>query len=124
VQEINKRVVSRLKSWIGLYRNADIGTLFRQRRDFGLQLTSLEHQYMHLQVVKCSLLQNSKDVDVRAIYEQRKARLSAFANRWSGPKELVKLEPIVDHRLRFAGQTGTAGLGAGFNCSGKAGQND
>ena len=112
VQEINKRVVSRLKSWVGLYRNADVGALFRQRKDFGLQLTSLEHHYMHLQVVKCSLLENSKDVDVRAIYEQRKARLSAFANRWSGPKELESLEPIVDHKLRFAGQTGTSGLGS------------
>ena len=59
-----------------------------------------------------SLLQNSKDEDIRAIYEHRKLRVTAFQRRWSGPKELAQLEPVADHNLRFAGQIGTAGLGA------------
>jgi len=57
-------------------------------------------------------LEASKDADVRAIYEQRKARVTAFTNRWSGPKELKNLEPIANHSLRFAGQIGRAGLGS------------
>ena len=62
--------------------------------------------------MKCCLLQNSKDDDVKAIYELRKERVSDFTNRWSGPKELTNLEPVADHNLRFAGQTGRAGLGS------------
>jgi hypothetical protein len=34
-----------------------------------------------------------------------------YERKWSGPKEVANLEPIADHNLRFAGQTGTAGLG-------------
>jgi hypothetical protein len=62
--------------------------------------------------VKCCLLENSQDNDVRAIYELRKSRVIEHNNRWSGPKEIQKLEPIVEHNFRFAGQTGTQGLGA------------
>ncbi len=41
----------------------------------------------------------------------QKQRVSAFANRWSGPKALSLLAPVVEHNLRFAGQTNRAGLG-------------
>jgi hypothetical protein len=111
VQQLDKGITIRLKKWAGLYRGSDLGCLFRRREHLGLQLTALEHHYLHLQVVKCSLLQNSKDEDIRAIYEHRKLRVTAFQRRWSGPKELAQLEPVADHNLRFAGQIGTAGLG-------------
>ena len=111
-QELDKRLHLRLKIWAGLYRSSDLGTLYRRRGHHGLQLTSIELHYQHLQVVKCCLLQNSKDGDVKAIYELRKERVSDFTNRWSGPKELTNLEPVADHNLRFAGQTGRAGLGS------------
>jgi len=105
-------VIPKLKRWAGLYRNADVGALFRRRKHMGLQLTSLELHYQRLQVVKCCLLQSSKDANVRAIYEQCKERVVEYNNRWSGPKELANLEPIVEHNFRFAGQHGTAGLGS------------
>jgi hypothetical protein len=36
----------------------------------------------------------------------------AFARQWSGPKALTDLAPIVEHSLRFAGQTDRTGLGS------------
>jgi len=110
-QELDKRITRQLKIWAGLYRSSDLGALYRRREHFGLQLTSIEHHYKHFQVVKCSLLQNSNDPDVRAIYELRKSRVANFT-RWSGSKELSNLEPVADHSLRFAGQVGTSGLGS------------
>ena len=109
---IDRYVIPKLKRWAGLYRNADVGALFRRRKHMGLQLTSLELHYQRLQVVKCCLLQSSADANVRAIYEQCKARVIEYNNRWSGPKELANLEPIVEHDFRFAGQHGRAGLGS------------
>jgi hypothetical protein len=111
VQQLDKLVVPRLKRWAGLFRNSDLGALYRRREHLGLQLTSLELQYKRMQVVKCGLLQSSADSNIRAIYEQRKNKHVA-QSRWSGPKELAALEPVVEHSLRFAGQVGSAGLGS------------
>ena len=82
VKQLDGSIISCLKKWAGLYRNSDLGCLFRRREHMGLQLTALEQHYLHLQVVKCCLLQASKDVDIREIYELRKARVSAFSRRW------------------------------------------
>ena len=66
-----------------------------------------------MQLVKCCLLEHSKDETVRKIYEAKAARVMKFARRWSAPKELAHLEPIVEDNLRFAGQSGHSGLGSG-----------
>ena len=108
----NLDVISRLKRWAGLYRSADVGALFRHREDLGLQMTSLELHYQRMQVTKCCLLENSQDDKVRAIYENFKSQKQRHDKRWSGPKELAKLAPVAEHNLRFAAQTGTAGLGS------------
>ena len=52
VQQLDKGITIRLKKWAGLYRGSDLGCLFRRREHLGLQLTALEHHYLHLQVVK------------------------------------------------------------------------
>ena len=101
-----------LKKWAGLYRSSDVGTLFRKRSHLGLQLTSLEFHFEHLQLVKCCLLESSSDETVREIYQLRKERLSKITSRWSATNELKNLESIVDHNLKFAGQTDRAGLGS------------
>ena len=38
--------------------------------------------------------------------------MSTFTSRWAAPNELAKLQEVVEHDLRFAGQTGRAGLGS------------
>ena len=62
--------------------------------------------------MKCCLLQNSRDEKVRKIYQSKQNRVSTFQERWSGPKELQRLQPIAEHSFRFAGQSGRAGLGS------------
>jgi hypothetical protein len=76
----------RLKTWAGLYRGGDTGSLFRHRDHLGLQLTPLFEHIQRMQLVKCCLLANSKDDKVRAIYEAKKNREEGFNNRWSGTK--------------------------------------
>ena len=112
VRELDKFVISRLKRWAGLYRNSDVGALFRRRQDLGLQMTSLEFHYQRMQLVKCCLLRDSQDEMVREIYAHYSAYNLEYVNKWTGPKELTNLEPIAEHNLRYAGQTGTAGLGS------------
>jgi len=81
-QELDKHTTPFLKRWAGLFRNADLGALYRRRDHMGLQLTSIELHYKRMQVVKCSLLQGSSDEKVREIYENRKQRVIEHANRW------------------------------------------
>ncbi len=40
-QGLDKKVIPRLKSWAGLFRSSDLGTLFRRREHLGLQLMSI-----------------------------------------------------------------------------------
>ena len=112
VRELDKYVISRLKRWAGLYRNSDVGALFRRRDHLGLQLTSLELHYQRMQMTKCCLLENSQDEKVRELYDHYKTYSLQYVTKWSGPKELANLEPIAEHNLRYAGQTTTAGLGS------------
>jgi hypothetical protein len=111
-QGLDKKVIPRLKSWAGLFRSSDLGTLFRRREHLGLQLTSITHCYKHMQLVKCCLLQNSNDPVVRDIYKIKEDRVASHAVRWSGPKALQVLLPVAEHNLWFAGQKGSSGLGA------------
>jgi len=102
-------VIRRLKIWAGLYRSRDVGTLFRLRSHLGLQLTSVE--FPTPTTCKVLSLRNSNDETIKAIWI-RKDRVSEFTARWSAPNELKKLEPVVEHNLRYAGQSGRAGLGS------------
>ena len=110
--ELDRKAIPRLKLWAGLFRSADVGTLFRKREHLGLQLTSIAHCYKHMQLVKACLLENSNDPLIRQIYDVRKERVLSFRSRWSGPKALEELLPVADHKIRFAGQVGRSGLGA------------
>jgi hypothetical protein len=111
-QGLDKKVIPRLKTWAGLFRGSDLGTLFRRREHLGLQLTSITLCYKHMQIVKCCLLQNSNDPVIRGIYKIKEDRVTSHAARWSGPKALQVLLPVAEHNIRFAGQNGSSGLGA------------
>src|SRR5690349_7614532 len=62
-RELYKYVIPRLKRWSGLYRNSDVGALFRRRENLGLQLTSHELHFQRMQL--CCLLENSQDPKIR-----------------------------------------------------------
>lgn len=100
-----------LKRWAGLFRGCDLGALFRTREHLGLQLTSIVYHYQRMQLVKCCLLANSKDEKVRALFEARRTRVMNFARRWSASKELMTLQPVVDHDLHHPSQMSKLGLG-------------
>ena len=114
-KELEKRIMMRLKTWAGLYRGSDTGTLFRRREHLGLQLTSIVDHFERMQLVKCCLLANSKDSNVSTIYEAKRERQAGFSKRWSATQELSHLEPEVDRDIRFPAHTGRAGLGFGLH---------
>src|SRR6185312_8223607 len=100
-RDLDKFVIPHLKRWAGLYRSSDVGTLFRLRSHLGLQLTSLEYHFEHLQLVKCCLLENSKDETTQAIYKHHKERVQNISSRWKASVELAKIDPVVDHTSIF-----------------------
>lgn len=99
-----------LKSWAGLFKSADLGVLYRSRSRFGLGLTSIICHFKRMNVVKCLLLKNSEDEDIRNIYHRRVERESKIST-WKATKETTKVEQVINHRFRFAGQTHRQGLG-------------
>src|SRR6185312_9575167 len=113
--ELEDKTTPRLKVWSGLYRSADVGALYRRREHLGLQLTSVSSHYQHMQVVKACLLSTSQDPLIQQIFKLKQERTRNFSHRWSGPKALSELAPVVEHSLRFAGQTDHSGLGSQRN---------
>ena len=57
-----------LKSWIGLFKRADTGVLYRSKPRFGLGLTSVSCFFKRMNVTKCLLLKHSDDKDIKDIY--------------------------------------------------------
>ena len=111
--ELDKTSIPLLKRWAGLYRAADIGCLFRLRKDMGLQLTSFTFHFKHLQLVRCCLLKNSRDPTVTGAYTHKVDRERSFTRTWCASREIESLDPLVEHELRFGGQHGREGLGIG-----------
>ena len=111
-QSLEDLIIVKLKIWAGLYRSAEVGTLYRHREHLGLQLTSITSHFMHLQLVRSCLLANSHDPLIQKIFSRKSEHISSFAHRWSGPKALSTLAPIASHNIRFAGQTDHTGLGS------------
>ena len=100
-----------LKKWAGLYRQADLGTLYRSRNRFGLGLTKLSTHFKKMGLVKCMLLKNSADSNVRALYRARAKREAEFRVEWRATKLTHKVENLATHKIRFAGQTDSTALG-------------
>jgi hypothetical protein len=111
--ELDKTTIPLLKRWAGLFRSADLGCLFRLRKDMGLQLTSFTFHYKHLQLVRCVLLKNSRDATVANTYAHKASRERSFTRTWCASRELETLGPLVEHEIRFGGQQGREGLGNG-----------
>jgi hypothetical protein len=101
-----------LKKWAGLFKSADLGVLYRSRERFGLGLTRISTHFKKMGVIKCLLLKHSEDPDICQIYEKR-AKHEANLRTWRASQETTKVEQIVEHKIRFAGQTDRLGLGNG-----------
>ena len=116
--ELQKLVSVTLKRWAGLYKSADVGTLYRSRKAFGMGLTSVTSHFERMQIIKCSLLKHSSDTVISSMYNRMEEREAKFVKRWCPTKVLSAAESETKLRLLFPTQDGRAGLGAGnFNAS-------
>ena len=114
---LTSSVSTTLKKWAGLFRNADVDSLFRSRQTLGLGLTSVVDYYERMQLIKCCLLQHSKDRQVVAVFESRQNKqLTETGRVWRATAVTRRLESDVAHQLKFPTQQGRLGLGSGnFN---------
>ena len=103
-----------LKKWMGIHRSADTGILYRDNAHFGLNLTLTSLHLQKMGVVKCLLLENSKDSDIKILYHAREERKAAETGRvWSSTRAASEAHGIVSHNLRFPSQSNRQGLGSG-----------
>lgn len=100
-----------LKSWAGLYRQADLGVLYRSRKHFGLGLSKVSNHFKKMGIVKCLLLKNSADANVRTLYKVRLKREAEFIIDWRASKAAQQAENSAIFKTRFAGQTDSVALG-------------
>ena len=101
----------RMKKWIGLYRGADNGSLFRSRKLLGLGLTSTSHFFCKMQVIKCSLLDNSTDSNVKSVFQKKSNKSLGWSKKWNPTKVYKDLSNEVFIRSKFPPQTSKLGLG-------------
>jgi hypothetical protein len=63
-----------------------------------------------MQLVKCALLENSTDEQVRMVYEARKTREANTSRVWRPTKLNSKVNAQIDLDLKFPTQAGRQGL--------------
>jgi len=68
---------------------------------------------MSMQLIKCQLLENSIDPDVRSLFKAKSEREEKLSRVWRGTQLNVTVNKEVDLQLRFPTQAGRQGLGAG-----------
>ena len=87
-----------------MYRGADNGALFRSHDLCGLGLTSVSHYFCKMQVIKCSLLDNSADPNVRMVYKHKSMKSSVWTVKWNARKIYQDLSAEVLLRSKFPTQ--------------------
>lgn len=100
-----------LKKWAGLFKRADLGTLYRSHQRFGLGLTAPSTHFKKMGIVKSMLLKHSPDENVRKLYQDREERESKFKTVWRASSLCSSIENSAIHYSRFCGQTDTIGIG-------------
>ena len=99
--DLQKEHSSQLKKWAYIGCSVDTGLLFRSKENFGLGLTSICDHYEIMQLVKCELLRNSTDSDIRELCRSRPARNAKLTRVWKATKLLSKVDAEVDLNLKF-----------------------
>ena len=64
-QELQGTINSQLEKWAGIGKTVDNGLLVWSKQKFGLGLTSIFYYFQRMQLVKCKILQDSKDPSIR-----------------------------------------------------------
>lgn len=90
-----------LRQWAGLFKGAEMGTLYRPRKLLGLDLTSITTHFERMRVIRCHLLKHSADQDVVTIYNIRAERQKSHKKIWRDTQLLAKVESMVAHETKF-----------------------
>ena len=104
-----------LRRWAGLFKSADIGTLYRPRELLGLNLTSVTVHFERMRVIRCHLLKHSADKDVATVYQHRADRFKDHKKTWRDTQFLEKVESMVDHESKFQSAASHDKRGLGHN---------
>ena len=113
-QDLQRNVNMTLKKWAGISKSVDNGLMFRSKKNFGLGLTAIADHYQKMQLIKCQLLQNSKDPTIRELYKNRENLNAKLSRVWKATNVSKKVNAEVDLNLKFPSQQGNQGLGFGL----------
>lgn len=102
-----------LKAWCGLFKSADLGVLYRSRERFGLGITKTSTHFKKMGVIKCLILKNSDDRNVRELYNRRAEREKDLTV-WRATQETSNAQETVAFQKQFPSQTHRLGLGNGL----------
>ena len=111
--QLNDEATGLLKNWIGIYKTAETGILFRSKTNFGLGLTSVLSHFECMQMVKSQLLFFSVCGDISALYQARERREEPAGRKWRFTRAHTHVQQEADHRVRFQPQSDRQGLGRG-----------
>ena len=89
------------QAWAGLYRSVDLGVLFRSKEQFGLGLTSVADHFERMQIIRCQLLKDSIDPEVRSIYNAKVRRELLHGRVWRATQLASIVESEAQHRIQF-----------------------
>ncbi len=110
-KSLTVKVMPKLKAWSGVGRAVETGLLFRDRKNFGLGLTSVTDHYQRMQIVKCDLLSNSDDPNIRTLFETRVKRERASTRVWRATKLHSIAVAESDLKQKYPANQGRQGLG-------------
>ena len=113
--ELEATAVRFLKKWMGLYKRADTGFLFRARDNLGLALTSPPLLLKQMQISKCHIIKHAPGHSPglsSSLYLRRLERERKIVRRWKPCTALEDAEANLEFEIKFAGQTDRVGLGA------------
>jgi len=103
-----------LKQWLGLFKGADVGLLYRSRENHGLGFTKPSLLLKQSQLIKLHLVKHSQEGpegNLRKLHWNRLAREMKFSRRWKPGPTLEEAEAKLSFETKFAGQTDKKGLG-------------
>ena len=104
-----------LRRWAGLFKSAEIGTLYRPRELLGLNLTSVTVHFERMRIIRCHLLKHSADEDIVKVYQHRVDRHADNKTVWRDTQLLLKVESMVDHESKFQAAASHDKRGLGHN---------
>ena len=89
---------------------------FRSRAFCGLGVASVSHFFNKMQMIKCSLLATSKDMDVQAVYHFKASKSSSWKVKWDARKVFKNFSADAHLQLKFPTQSSRLGLGHKIFC--------